>query len=472
MPALLLLLWLATAAARVCADTAVRPNGHPADTLSPAEAKLTPGLFRGTEEAPDERDQERAHPGVETASASWLSTWLPLPARNMLKSLVSSKSKAWEAIKNKVMPILETLHVVESTDERNKRIVKQLVKRYGVRNVARALVYPRPTPSLEATATAMFGVLHKMCLRRLWKRRRNANILFVSCMDVVEDFLKSWNTKYKQQKTLFEFLEPFVSESVLAESIGLAKVDSSHTERALALQNSLVEKWKLEDVHPRLLLGRLGLDQRVYDVKNPSMETMRVYLREYNAIHRNGQFSLLAWLTQKYKVSTLVEELVWAVTFPSTHRVSKELQYELLQTWLRNGLSVDDAFKLLELDQQGTFVQHSPALALLEGYTNMYNRIKPVKDRQDLLQVVANGLDDGRLALFLAIKSEWLSIPEENYSKSLSRLFERWHKAGIEPKNVESTFFSNAYPYLISKIDDIVSKYEEAYPELERRTTG
>ncbi|OWZ24721.1 RxLR effector protein [Phytophthora megakarya] len=97
------------------------------------------------------------------------------------------------------------------------------------------------------------------------------------------------------------------------------------------------------------------------------------YVKIYNKMNPKTQTSVIGSLENIYGDNYLVSLLDAAGKVP----VSKKMELELIQLWLKKDKSTDDVFKLLDLDKVADKVLENPQLAFWGKYASYYNKKNP-----------------------------------------------------------------------------------------------
>ncbi|ETL33016.1 hypothetical protein L916_14470, partial [Phytophthora nicotianae] len=101
------------------------------------------------------------------------------------------------------------------------------------------------------------------------------------------------------------------------------------------------------------------------------------YMKHINHANTLKKTSLIATLTAHYGDDGMVKIIEAAKQVPSTATIAKRLESELTQFWLGQKYSVDDVFKLLNLERAGDQLFVKPEVVAWVRYVDDFNELNP-----------------------------------------------------------------------------------------------
>ncbi|KAL3663766.1 hypothetical protein V7S43_011180 [Phytophthora oleae] len=266
------------------------------------------------------------------------------------------------------------------------------------------------------------------------KLGKDESIFRSKALDVLEDFIKKYNTaKHGDESLLKTLTTVYGGESELVTMITRARtsypyaqMNPQSVEKAKSIENQLISKWRSDKLPEFSVMSKLKFSDDI----NAALSTGKVrVLFKYSA----SKTSVLKRLNAKYGEGEVAVALARAKNTPSGHDVATVLQQKQLTGWLNNGDSVDKVFSILKFKDAGVF---SYKLDVLDEYVKLVKTTNPEDTTNifKLLRKVFSG-DEDKLAIAL-------SRPLDGEAKGYQALlFKEWLAKDLDPMSVAVNVF-------------------------------
>ncbi|KAE9001148.1 hypothetical protein PR002_g17991 [Phytophthora rubi] len=160
-------------------------------------------------------------------------------------------------------------------------------------------------------------------------------------------------------------------DDTLARMLEAAKRDPGTTEIATKLQVAQMRDWLRGGKSFDDVLVLLKLDDGVDKVlANPALDTLGVYINQFNKYNPGKQTNTIDRLTVQYGDEALAKMLEAAKKVPSTEKLAKELQVAQFTRWLSAGEKPAKIWKMLKMEK-ATWMKN-PDADVWRGYLAFY----------------------------------------------------------------------------------------------------
>ncbi|KAG1694248.1 hypothetical protein DVH05_021905, partial [Phytophthora capsici] len=267
------------------------------------------------------------------------------------------------------------------------------------------------------------GVVSKL------KLGTDESIFRSKALDVLEDFIKKYNTARNGDESLLKTLTTiYGGESELVKMIAKARIagrppygmNPASIEKANDIESQLISKWKSQNLPDFSVMSKLKFSDDI----NEALSTGKVrVLFKYS----DSKTSAFKHLSAKYGESEV------AIAFAKAKGglygdVAAALYKRQMNGWLSNGDSAEKVFSILKFKETDDFIYKLDAL---EEYVKLLKTKNP-DDVTDIFNVLKKGFgaDEDKLAaaLFRPYASE-----VTGYQKSL---FQDWVARDLDPMSV------------------------------------
>ncbi|KAE8963793.1 hypothetical protein PR003_g29727 [Phytophthora rubi] len=220
----------------------------------------------------------------------------------------------------------------------------------------------------------------------------------------------------------------------LARKLEFALNDPSQKRLAAKLAFQQRENWKAtgksaEDIFKLLQLDKAGNNL----FQTPQLNSWYKYVTLVKK--EDAKSVMISVLTARYGDDGLVE--IFRVAKPQVRRmrwVNLQLETAMGKEWVRKGLTADDLFKLLKLDDDVDKVLTNPALLTWVGYLGRYNAKNP-EQQTTMIQTFTKFFGDEPLAQMLVAAKK---VPSTE--KMATRLQEAQLKQWLNGKSTDDVF--------------------------------
>ncbi|GMF19713.1 unnamed protein product [Phytophthora lilii] len=148
----------------------------------------------------------------------------------------------------------------------------------------------------------------------------------------------------------------------------------------------------------------------------------------------------ITWLSSVYSVTrTTAEDSDGSDEERGLNDVAKTLQTEMFLRWIKEGVFVDEAYKLLKLDQEIFFLD-SPEFASLIKYVDMFNKMNP-GNKLSIYEGLERRFDDANVIEF--IKGALANPRTKSIGERLQTdMLQSWLRQGRSQKAVAHTLLT------------------------------
>ncbi|OWY93480.1 RxLR effector protein [Phytophthora megakarya] len=157
-------------------------------------------------------------------------------------------------------------------------------------------------------------------------------------------------------------------------------------------------------------------------IANPKLELLDKYVGLFNKKYKN-QESLVGILSLRYGEDNVMMALLDARQVDN------------------HGNSVNDVFKILKIEDDGPKFMENPKLRLLEEYIEIFNFKKPHEKTKYFGALTKGFGGDGKFAIVLSNAMEITSVEVQALGYQ-EKLFRKWMKNGVDPKNFLTKIFN------------------------------
>ncbi|KAG1684431.1 hypothetical protein DVH05_011139 [Phytophthora capsici] len=290
-------------------------------------------------------------------------------------------------------------------------MIQRLTATYGDDVVARTLVSLERNVGDKPTMLAMIKQLREDQIANWLKNKEtvlevvgilklgNDEFIFRSrALDVLEDFIKKYNTARHADESLLKTLTTiYGDESELVTMVAKARSAYPYTlmnpqsiEKANDIENQLISKWKNENLPDFSVMSKLKFDDDI----NTALRSGKVgVLFKY----ATSKTSALKRLSAKYGESQVAVALAKAKGGQFNGDVAKALYQRQMNGWLSNGDTAERVFSILKMKEADGFVYKLDAF---EEYVKLLKTKNP-DDATDIFNVLKKGFgaDEDQLAL-------------------------------------------------------------------------
>ncbi|OWZ21367.1 RxLR effector protein [Phytophthora megakarya] len=313
----------------------------------------------------------------------------------------------------------------------DENLIGVLTKGYGQDKLLRVLAWGKTNPDTKAVATKLENDLFNVWIKNtesvndvfnlLKLQKEGPNLMTTKKLDVLENYITFWNRAKNQDESLVEVLMKGYGEKELLRVLAWGKTSPEAKKKATVLEKQIIGK-KIDNQ-----MKLFPLDDAVDSVlSSKNFGKLRVFVAKY----QDYDVSLIGILTKKYGDKALAEALVNANHVTSTKDIAVKLQEQQFNAWVKEGNSVDDIFKLLEIQKLEQNVVNSRLLETIEGYVNVYNKVKGTKDT--FFGTLINGFGgDSKFATMIE-KASTVESTKAKAAELKPKLFEYWWDEGVD----------------------------------------
>ncbi|OWZ11854.1 Avirulence (Avh) protein [Phytophthora megakarya] len=261
-------------------------------------------------------------------------------------------------------------------------------------------------------------------------RNEEDTVLRIGKIGLVNNYIAFFNGKVDKKDNLLKVL-----------SKGFGNEQNTFSILAAARKNPLTMK-KATELETTLLLQKVGDKMTMMgglDNLGNNLGKLDDYVKSLRMTHGNNDVSMLKTLLAKYSDVTVAKALEKAKSVEEGQGIATKLQTEQFQTWLKDGKSIDDVYKLLKLDDYGETIMFSRALDTLESYTTFFNQGRPVKE--SFIKIISShfGGEDKFALKLLGFKG--LESSREKAIELQNKLFQQWKSEGLDSVSVLNKVF-------------------------------
>eukprot|EP00644_Phytophthora_capsici_P001589 jgi/Phyca11/129107/e_gw1.81.84.1 len=250
-------------------------------------------------------------------------------------------------------------------------------------------------------------------------------------LDVLEDFIKKYNTARNGDESLLKTLTTiYGGESELVTMISraypYAQLNPQSVEKANNIENQLISKWRSENRPDFSVMSKVKFGDDINEAL--SSGKVRVFFK-YSA----SKTMALKRLNAKYGEGEVAVAMARAKSTLSGHDVAVVVQQKQMTGWLSNGYSMERVFSILRFKEADDFVYKLDAL---EEYVKLLKSKNP-QDTTNILQVLRKGFNGEEDKLAIAL-SRPLSEEAKGYQ---ALLFKDWMARDMDPMSVAVSVF-------------------------------
>ncbi|OWY97862.1 Avirulence (Avh) protein [Phytophthora megakarya] len=261
-----------------------------------------------------------------------------------------------------------------------------------------------------------------------------SRVLRIEKIKVLDNYIGFLNAKTGKQNKLFDVLTTgFGNEDKVFAILSVAKTDPSTAKVAREMETTIFG----EMVGTRLSMegGLNGL------MSDRVLRRMDDYVWKLRTEHKNDDISLIGVLLAKYGDENFVKALGQAKKVDATKELATNLQTRYsLHTWLKEGKSVDEVFKLLKLDGSIEALLTNRVWSTLEDYAKLYNHQNSA--HESFIKTISKHFGgDSAFAIQLARFKEVEATSEEARWLQV-KLFRQWKSEGLESGAILNTIFN------------------------------
>ncbi|KAG1687553.1 hypothetical protein DVH05_004802 [Phytophthora capsici] len=299
------------------------------------------------------------------------------------------------------------------------------------------------------------GVISKL------KLGTDESIFRSKALDVLEDFIKKYNTARNGDESLLKTLTTiYGGESELVKMIAKARIAGSppygnnpaSIKKADDIENQLIGKWKSENRPDFSVMSKLKFDDDINKALNSGK--VRVLLK-----YSNSKTSAFKRLSAKYGEAEVAIAFAKAKRGPFYNDVATVLYQRQMNGWLSNGDTAERVFSILKFKEPNNFVFKLDAL---EEYVKLLKTKNP-DDVTDVFKVLKQGFGADEDKLAIAIVKPYAS-EITGYHKSL---FNDWMARDLDPMSVAVNVFKISETSAVSgfskEVAPIMKQYTKFY---------
>lgn len=293
-------------------------------------------------------------------------------------------------------------------------------------------------------------------------------------LDVLEDFIKKYNTARNGDESLLKTLTTiYGGESELVTMIAKARVagrppfnyNPASIEKANDIESQLISKWKSQNLPDFSVMSKLKFSDDINEAL--SSGKVRVLFK-----YSDSKTSAFKRLSAKYGESEV------AIAFAKAKGglysdVAAALYKRQMNGWLSNGDSAEKVFSILKFKEADDFVYKLDAL---EEYVKLLKTKNP-NDATDVFNVLKKGFGADEDKLAFALIRPYAS----ELSGTQKSLFQDWVDRGLDPLSVAIKVFKVPKADVVagqysSQIKGIMNRYKPFFkadlPEMPGVRTG
>ncbi|POM81283.1 RxLR effector candidate precursor [Phytophthora palmivora] len=231
-------------------------------------------------------------------------------------------------------------------------------------------------------------------------------------------YVDDYNVKHPgKAKSMLPTLTTQYGDKGLAKMLEAAKQVESTKSVATKLQSEQMKVWNKADISTDRLFKIYRLDHESNPFANPVIHILSRYSDEFFSSKKTA---LLDTLRVHYSDSELSQILIAARKVPSTKRMARKLEDELLRFWLSNLKSPDEVFRYLQLDKGANNLLDSMQLKTWLRYEDLFKfeaKTNPFVTKTTLVDSLTAHYNE--IALSKILKS-----PTTDYGKKMATTIE------------------------------------------------
>ncbi|OWZ23148.1 Avirulence (Avh) protein [Phytophthora megakarya] len=214
------------------------------------------------------------------------------------------------------------------------------------------------------------------------------------------------------------------------------------------------------------VLDTLLLNGRVEEVvQNPNFKLLDNYVDMFNSKYPKQKMSLIEILTARHSEFDLAQALMRAKQSENTRNIATKLQNQQLKGWLNSQKTIDDAYSLLKIKEDGIISVISPKQETMHKYIQLFNAKYP-QQKTDLYRVLCDGF--GGEDKFAILISHAMEHPATAGGASKYRciMFRQWLEKDYDPMSVLINvikYTENNVATTSSREKSIVAVYKPIY---------
>ncbi|OWZ19518.1 Avirulence (Avh) protein [Phytophthora megakarya] len=321
-------------------------------------------------------------------------------------------------------------------------VVGGLMSKYGDDTVLQALVRAKQIDGAKDAATKLETELFTVWMNNrqftdsvfmTLKIHNDRSILRqMEKITVLENYIVFLNRKMDKTDNLLNALtRGFTTEEKVFSRVAMAKKDPFTMNRATELETMLL----LQKVGNRIALDG-GLDKLM---RGKNLKIMNRYATTLSKSYVNNDVSLLGALVAKYGDEAIAKALAKAKTVEETKNVATKLQIQQLKKWLKDEKSVDEVFKLLQLDDYDEVLLTSRALDTLQDYITLFNREKQA--HESFIKKVSEYFDGDNAFAIKLLGFMGFQSTREKAKELQNQLFQKWKDEGFNSITIINKVF-------------------------------
>ncbi|POM81403.1 Avirulence protein (Avh) [Phytophthora palmivora] len=370
------------------------------------------------------------------------------------------------ALKSKrINTLFENVNQFNARVKPSKRIsaVSSLMKKYGDDVVIKAVASAKLMDDTKGIATKLETEL----VNGWMQQKKNVDQVFsilkiqdnmpdalrIQKIEILENFISLYNRRTYQDKHLVQVLtRGFGSDKYLLSSLGAAKSDIRVAEKATDLETAvLVQKVQ------RHIDG--GLDSIM---NSQSLSRLDRYVSKMRKAYGNNDVTLVESLVAKYGHERIAKALVDAKSVESSKQIATKLQTQLYETWLKQGMSVDYVFDLMQLKQLGENVVSSRGLDVLEDYVSLVNsKLTSNNAHENFIKTLSKGFKGDDKFTYLLQEASKKPKLEDQAVQLQNKLFQQWREDRLDAASIFPKIFKTDEETAFSWMKTISSQFKQ-----------